>query len=400
MGVTGRIDGRRTRRAVFAASAVTVVTATAAAATLAAATLAAGGSALAASSRPAARAGAELAAGQVGSRAAVPWGRVGPGWVLTEYWPGRSGLKTKAAPARLFLVDPAGGRYLLHRWAATKNPPRLIDWSGDKTRALLAVGAVGRTEQITLATGQVSPFRVPAQVTVIGYTRPDGLNVLGSRQTSSGQQLVRYNLNGQLQKVLGGGAAPAIYAPDGAAIAEGTDHGLSLISNAGGVIRRLPVPGTGRGGCSPARWWNSSTILATCSARGAVSRFRLWLVPASGSRPRALTPVRGVHSIDLGDLDAWRLRSGLYLQASGPCGSLVIYRQAANGSVRLVNVPHTAGNNQILTADGARLLIEAPVGCGIGSSLLWFDPATQRVNMLFRSGLLGEVPYGQPVARY
>jgi hypothetical protein len=33
--------------------------------------------------------GLAQAAGQGGARPAVPWRSVGPGWVLTEYWPGQ-----------------------------------------------------------------------------------------------------------------------------------------------------------------------------------------------------------------------------------------------------------------------------------------------------------------------
>jgi len=70
--------------------------------------------------------------------------------------------------------------------------------------------------------------------------------------------------------------------------------------------------------------------------------------------------VRAASSRDLGDLDAWQLTSGLYLQAAGPCGVLQIFKQARNGSLRLVTVPHTTGDNHVLTALGSRLLIQAP----------------------------------------
>ena len=39
--------------------------------------------------------GGSLAAGQKGPRLAVPWARVGPGWVLAQYWPGRFGGMAK-----------------------------------------------------------------------------------------------------------------------------------------------------------------------------------------------------------------------------------------------------------------------------------------------------------------
>jgi TolB protein len=333
----------------------------------------------------------------------VPWHRVGPGWALTEIWRGHGGEghPLKAAPVSLDLVDPAGGRYVVRRWPATKNPPSLVDWSGDKGRALLSTGGRG-FEQVALTTGGVSPFRVPGGVNVIGYTRPDGLNLLGWRKAGGQERLARYSLTGQLVRVLGLGAydGSAMYSSSGVTLAVAGQTGVQLISNAGGVVRRLPVPGTSpEAGCYPARWWNSGTILATCVARGS-GRNRLWLVPANGARPTALTPARGNHSPDFGDLNAWRLRSGLYLQSAGACGTVQIFRQAVGGSIQLVKVPHTAGNNQVVTGSASGLLIQAPDGCGTGDSLLWFNPASQHESWLFHSGVTGVVPFGEPAPEY
>lgn len=340
----------------------------------------------------------ELAAGHVGAASAVPWRRVGPGWALVEIWRGRGGEghPLKAAPVSLDLVDPAGGRYVMRRWPATKNPPSLLAWSGDKDRALLSTGGRG-LEQVRLSTGGVSPFRVPTGVNMIGYTRPNGVNLFGWRNVGRQQRLARYSWTGQRTRILASGTSDssALYSATGTTLAVGGTRDMQLVSNAGGVIRSLPVRQAGRASCYPARWWNSSTILASCVA-SSTGRGRLWLVPASGARPTPLTPQRGSHSRDYGDLDAWRLRSGLYLQAVGACGTLQIFRQAANGSVRLVTVPHTAGNNEIVTASRSRLLIQAPDGCGTGYSLLWFNPASHHETWLFHSGVTGVVPFGEP----
>jgi hypothetical protein len=112
------------------------------------------------------------------------------GWVLAEYWPGRSAgvAKPVAAAATLYLIAPAGGRYQLCRWPDTASPPELIDWSGDKTRALLGTG--GALKQLRL----VSHLRLPGRAQVIGYTRPSGNGLLGWRQTRSHVQLAQYQL--------------------------------------------------------------------------------------------------------------------------------------------------------------------------------------------------------------
>ena len=123
----------------------------------------------------------------------------------------------------------------------------------------------------------------------------------------------------------------------------------------------------------------------TSSREPSAAAPRLWLVPASGARPAAITPQRSGDSPDLGDLDAWQLSSGLYLQGAGPCAVLQIFRQAANGSIRLVKVPGTAGDNAVLTALGSRLLVQAPLSCEGSNSLLWFNPGTRAEQWLIRA---------------
>jgi hypothetical protein len=87
----------------------------------------------------------------------------------------------------------------------------------------------------------------------------------------------------------------------------------------------------------------------------------------------------------LGDLDAWHLPSGLYLQSAGPCGVLQIFKQRSNGSITLVTVPDTLGDNHVLTALGSRLLIQAPTSCEGSNSLLWFNPGTRAEQWLIRA---------------
>jgi hypothetical protein len=348
------------------------------------------------------------AAAHVSPRSAVPWRRVGPGWGLAQYWPGRFYYQSrpKAAPVSLYLISPAGHRYLLRRSAATKNPLYVIDWSGDKTRALLFNAQSDRLEQLTLTTGLVSHISLPPRVSgfTIGYTRPAGQGLLAIRPVHGGSQLVRLSLTGRLVKVLASGPhdGTAVYSTSGATIAVAGATGLQLVSTNGGVIRRLPVPRTGSSGCFPARWWNSRTIVATCVARGA-RRDRLWLVPASGARPRPLTPQHGRHSPDPGDFDAWATPGGLYLQAVTGNGRVLIFRQLANGALRAIKVPGSALANWIASTHGSRLLVNQESPCAGTDSLLWFSPATGREQSLIkaprgRAGVVGFVPYGPPVA--
>lgn len=335
------------------------------------------------------------------ARAAVPWSKVGPGWELAEYDAGPAG---KAAPVTLYLISPAGVRYSMHTWSGRGVIPYLVAWSGDKTRALL--GVLGsQYEQVNLKTGALTTGKLAGGAQPMGYTLPGGQNILGItegvRAGRSTGTIARFSLTGKLAKVLTGGVDEniAVYAPNGTALAVSGTKGLELVSNAGGVIRSLPVPNTVASlGCYPSRWWNPTTVLAECLAKGAIAP-RLWLVPVNGKKPVPLTPQRGSAGPDLGDIGAWQLSSGLYVQGLTGCGTMEIFKQAANGSIKQVNVPNTSNdNNVVVTALGPRLLVHAQTECPGSASLLWFNPATHAEQWLLRApakdaGVIGVVAY-------
>jgi hypothetical protein len=340
--------------------------------------------------RPASPAAAQAAARQ--DPGTQPLSQAGPGWAIAEF---SSGSPTVAGPVTLDLVDPSGRTYPLYSWASTMRPWNVLDWSGDRSRVLL-VQADASPEvfgQLTLATGQLSTFTLPAGATVLGYTRPDGDNILVDDQDG----LARYNLSGVLQQrlVTGSQYDSAISSPDGVTEVVNGSQGLELVSNTGGVIRQLPVPG-GRG-CAPVRWWNATTVLATCTPASPAYAPQVWLVPVTGARGTALTPVR-TSGPDLGDLDAWELPGGLYVQALGACGTQFIGQQSATGTVQQVSVPGSSGDNRVVATAGSRLLVLEVSECTPSASLAWLDPATGAIsNVLLapahRYGVMSVIPF-------
>ena len=356
---------------------------------------------------------------------AVPWGKVGPGWALALYSATQegAGLKNpKAGPTTLYLVSPQGARYKVVTWSA-KSPRaqwELLAWSGDTKRALFTLGPVfleaarQHVYQLQLRTGHVTTFTLPPKVNAVGYTRPDGLNILaekGALGVGGGTiTLQRYSLTGKLQKkslagVKGlddlagiGGLPPAPYNSAGTELAAGTANGLELISNAGGVIRKVRVPGASEG-CTAVRWWSKSTVLASCST--ATAGQRMWLVPASRAKPTALTPLRTGSGFDFGDFNAWQLSSGLYVDGYGACGSLVVGRQPAHGKEQQVNV-RGAGSALVVNATSSKLMVERINGCMPGISLVWFNPKTRAMKVAIpiagknQEGVRDVVPYFIP----
>jgi hypothetical protein len=332
----------------------------------------------------------------------VSWAAVGAGWSLAEYSGSTAGGVTpgKAGPTTLYLVGPSGYRDALYEWPAGQTAWTLLDWSGDKARALFVGPTPGAVGQLVLATGKFTRFKLPGGTQALGYSRPDGTAILAAQQVMRTDKVLRYDLSGHLEQTLASGpansASNAVYSPDGTSLAVNGAKALEQVGNDGHVIRSLPVPGNPT--CQPVRWWNAGTILAGCWAPGHPAS-RLWLVPVSGARPTALTPQRSSSGPDLGDINAWSLPSGLYLQATGACGVIYIAKPTSTGAAATVTVPETTGNdNLIVTAVGPRLLVRAQTSCEPSTSLLWFNPATHAVQMLMRApaataGVIADVPY-------
>ncbi|HEY1823229.1 MAG TPA: hypothetical protein VGG83_25160 [Trebonia sp.] len=346
-------------------------------------------------------------AGATGSKSGVPWNQVGPNWSLANT---SSGTSTDPGPSTLYLVSPTGSTYPVYRWPASQTPPILDAWSPSKTEALLReaskTGPLTNTyERLNLETGQViGTFTLP-NVDSVAYTLPDGQQLLVSQLTQDAgatqetATVARYSLAGGLEQTLYTAATSItstaqvnpVASPDGTTIALGIAAGVGLVSNAGGTLTRLTVPG--ESGCSPVRWWGSSTVLAACTNAG--NQRQLWLVPDGGAAATALTPIRqgddSGTNVDLGDIDAWQVSSGLYLQSLGPCGALELNKQAANGSYTTVTIPD-AGSIVVVTSDGSRLLLDTR-GCAPGNTLMWYNPASGSATVALKSGVVEVIPF-------
>jgi len=333
----------------------------------------------------------------------VPLRQVGLGWSIVEYSAAKVSPHPTTGKTTLYAVSPQGRKFAFFSWPSVRpglSSYFLVDWSGDGQRVLMANG-YNKFEQISLATGKViNRFKLPSSASAMSYTRPLGENILASFGSGS---IRRYDLQGNLTKVLTKTSQGAIESPDGTTVIVGTSYGVEQVSNVGGVLKRLHVP-VAVFGCSPDRWWSANTVLATCGAKRGTGSPRLWLIPISGGRAKALTAQRNGHGPDLGDIDAWKLTTGVYLQALGPCGVEFIATQSRDGSAHRVPVPglHFASDH-IVTGTGSSLLVQADSGCGGGASLVWFNTHTEKVTWLFHppadiAGVESVAPFGRPVS--
>lgn len=347
----------------------------------------------------------------------IPWSQVGPGWMLATWSPvsgaGAGDDRPAGQPSpdtaatTLYLVDPLGGRFPIVTLPAPGDEPALdlVDWSGDGTKALLH--AQSNAVIVDVHTGRRTT------VTVDGtprFSRPDGKALLLAHVGDSDHPstLRRVDLSGapQLTYPTDGldGAFNGAYlsTPDGKRLVLGTDSGLSLMGNDGTVGPTLSVPG--QTDCRPVRWWDplATTVLATCSNADSWYTSSLWRIPLDGAAPTALTaPNDGQHSgRDLGDVNAWQLPAGTFVQALGACGVIYLARLAGDGTTTPVSVPNVDEHRsvEVIGVDGATLDLKVRAACGGGQTLLRYDPAADTSTVLLGppvtgGGVIDAVPY-------
>jgi TolB protein len=345
-----------------------------------------------------------LPAGQQGNRQQVPWAQVGPGWFLAEWSPAAPHAPgqghSKPAATTLFLVDPAGGRYVIETLPPLRppwsRPEDLVAWSGDGQRALLVNGPWTKAAVLDLRTAASTRFTLGSNVTPIGFTAPDGLAIIANTDSGSNRPgLERLSLAGARELAYpasfsrgGHYTGTAAYSANGTELAVGTSAGVELVSNAGPAIRFLPVGPLG-GSCSVVRWWTAADLLVNCVSRTSAIP-QLWLVPATGARPAALT-ARPAARGDLGDLDAWRLPAGTFVQDAGACGYTYVAKLRPSHRTAPVTIPGLAGGTGTVVAGalGDRLAVRSRPGCGEGGELVWFAPATNAVTPLLGGAVNG-----------
>jgi hypothetical protein len=280
---------------------------------------------------------------------------------------------------------------------------------------------------LSVQTGTFAVLSLPAAVTPVGFTRPDGLNILAVQSGQSAFQLERFNLQGAYQATIGslprkagsplwqlcGDSCGALSSPDGTTAVWGVSGDeMQLVDNAGGpLIRKLDVPDSGSpSSCVPVTWWDAQTVLAYCAAGGhASSAGRLWLVPANGTAPTELTKASGSRTGSGVVTGAWQSAGSVYITstdaeqcagaASGP-GGLALLQLSADGSQHRVRINGATGNyTAVVSSAGSRLLVLAQTSCPGTSSLLWVNPATGAAQPVLspptgQVGVVAAVPLG------
>ncbi|SBS79019.1 conserved exported hypothetical protein [uncultured Mycobacterium sp.] len=368
--------------------------------------------------------GVEMTAAQ------VPWDQIGAGWMLASWNPvpgRRPGEQVpdgepRVAPSTLFLLDPNGRRYAVGSLPVVGADPAddnpgypagLADWSRDGRHALLqedgtcpltkdakgwhctdpSASRVHTTfTDIDLTTGVTRTFTIPAAVDG-DYTGPADQSVLLSPRYPEKSTWRRVDLTGAEQLRYPTDLGPAgrftgafLPSPDGTQLVASGDKGMVMVGDDGAVGQLLPIPDTITK-CRPVRWWTPSVVLADCTDVASEGD-QLWTVPADGGRPAALTAPNSGHEDsgfgrDLHDADAWQLPGGTYIQSLGACGTVFVSQLTSDMHSTPVTIPGVSSSSvAIVGTAGDKLVVEGHAGCGPGTSLVAFDPATNSAKVL------------------
>jgi hypothetical protein len=370
-----------------------------------------------------------LAAGHTGPRSAIPWSLLGPGWALAEVStaaPNSAGQASASGSYSTYLVDPQGGKYAIATWSGSA-APQLVAWSGDGKKALFGPAAnsaatnTGGYRILHVSTGHFTNLPLPSGVSPVGFTRPDGLNILAVQQNGGRFWLERYDLFGAVTGKVGAlpskhgeswpadgcGFGCALSSPNGDVDVFGIfGDQMQLFSNRGGRVGKLKVPNSKS--CVPLSWWDGSTVLADCLVAGVPDdATRLWLVPENGATPTPLTQAAAAGNGRV--IGAWQAGSSVYVTSvtSNRCSGVQsafagvgISPASEAGSAGTISIPGTTNNvsTVVATAD-RRLLVVAQTSCPGTFSLLWFNPSARSATTVIaapssQAGVVAAVPYG------
>jgi hypothetical protein len=335
----------------------------------------------------------------------VPWGSVGPGWLLATWEPHP---QEHPLATYLLLVAPSGARYVLFR---LPNDSGLADWSGDGRRILVEtannpnanVPQPGRFFVIDLRTGVVdATFRPGGGVEdTASFTAPRGLALLaanlgvGATVSLNTEWLERYSLGGVPQlrypnsfPRVGAWTGQWLESPDGVDVIMGASHGLAIVGNNGVLAATLPI--TGATDCMPVANWGPSVFLASCMWNRNPNYLLLYEFSGYWSKPRQLTappPPDNDSGFNYGYIGAWRAGNEVMVNVVPSCGPT--HLGVLHGHhVSLLEPLKTAA---VVGTTPTSLALEDIGGECVGGSIAisWYHPSTNTSHEVIGPSSIG-----------
>ena len=320
---------------------------------------------------------------------------------------GRSGAVDAPVVAQsLEVITPDGARHAVYSVAIETSPRgyrkgwfALNDWRPDLHTALLRVSLGRDGDKLVsydLTTGALREVPAPPRAATVALV-PDGSGVLFTTYPSSrgpgrvgtlGWDGVRTWLQA---KADGAGITSA----DGRTLVT-TDAEQWWVTD---LAAGTSTPFATRGYCSPRRWADADSVVASCNERRG-SQLRLVDLDGTsaplGIRHTMRPAPTGLPVMSDGDVRTVQGRE--YYESYGGCGGGFLTRQTAAGAVKLVRVPGDQGALSLIGTRGDELVLShVDDDCGnpgARSVLSLFDPVSKdetRLTVLRRTESWDEV---------
>ncbi|MCW2797288.1 hypothetical protein [Nocardioides sp.] len=292
-----------------------------------------------------------------------------------------------ASSQRLLLIDSDGTRHVvLSRQVRHHDTIRLEDWSADARTALLLHGSGPQQALLVdVSTGRTHPVPLGDELSEV-LLAPDGRTLIGQGyhdQGPNGAPLWMIDRSGERTPLPFGADGRILAGHDDTIVTGGptyASHSVQVRSlTDGSLVSKLRTPVH----CEPVRWWSHNKVLVSCSTPRLFGHLRL--LDVNTGAQRWLTAAHPKRSRDLGDLDARTVASGLYLQASGPCGVVFVAKARPHGRVTPLEIRDAVGNVLLIDSTGKDLVIEHAMSCDGAApraALARYNPVTHRERTL------------------
>jgi hypothetical protein len=266
----------------------------------------------------------------------------------------------------------------------------LADWRPELHTALLRVslGADGdKLVSYDVTTGVTREVAAPRRASTVALA-PDGSGVLMTtyrRTESRAARTAVLGWDGVQSRLPGHGDGPAITSIDGTTLVTTFDRQWWVTDLTTRTTMAFDTPGY----CTPHRWADADSVVASCSTRRGSQLRRVDLDGTSaplGVRHTMRPPRTGPPVMD--DADVRTVQGRSYYESYGGCGGAILTRQTPAGAVRAVRVPGDKGALSLVGTRGEQLVIaHVDDDCGspgARSVLSLFDPRTQAETVLTR----------------
>jgi hypothetical protein len=151
-----------------------------------------------------------------------------------------------------------------------------------------------------------------------------------------------------------------LYSTDGGTVYLPGAGGLRAVASTGGQPHAFDTIEPATVVCSPARWWNSHTIVISCDEPAGP---RLWLAPDTGGAAAALTTPAGqdlAAGPDWGAFDAVRTDNGqVFVQRPTACGGVDIAALDTAGHAHRLRLPDSLGIDWLVGVSGNRVAVHS-----------------------------------------